>query len=114
MKNKIIIAFLLITISSKAQQIGSFSDTINFMSQDRILSCYVPTNYDTSINYRLMVCLHGLGDNSNNYRNGLINSLNWKTVFTNTIFICPDGGSDANKDFSTPPGDEEIIAKCID
>lgn len=114
MKNKIIIVFLLITISSKAQKTGSFSDTINFMSQDRILSCNVPTNYDTNLNYRLMVCLHGMGDNSNNYRNALINTLNWNTLFTNTIFICPDGGSDANKDFSTPSGDEEIIAKCID
>ena len=114
MKNKIFIALILISISSKAQQIGIFSDTINFMSQDRILSCYVPTNYDSTIKYQLMVCLHGMGDNSNNYRNALINSLNWKTLFTNTIFICPDGGSDANKDFSTPSGDEEIIAKCIE
>ncbi len=112
-KINFIIAFLIISLSSKAQQTGSFTDTIVFMSQDRILSCYVPTSYTPSTNYQLMVCLHGMGDNSNNYRNALINSLNWQSVFPNTIFICPDGGDDYASDFSDPTGDEEIIAECI-
>jgi poly(3-hydroxybutyrate) depolymerase len=98
---------------SNAQKTGSFTDTVLFNSKERILSCYVPPAYDSSIRCQLMVCLHGMGDNSNNYRNALISSLNWKTVFPGTIFICPSGGDDANGDFSTPPGDEEIIEKSI-
>ena len=36
------------------------------------------------------------------------------TVFKNTIFICPESGNNRVKDFSTPLGDEAIIARCID
>ena len=97
-----------------SQTTGSFSDKVSFNGQDRIISGYVPTNYDTTTTYQLMICLHGSGDNSNNYRNALINSLNWKSVFNKTIFICPDGGDDYYSDFSNPPGDEEIIQKTLD
>lgn len=110
------LAFSILAIISDlfSQTTGSFSDKVSLNGQDRIISGYVPTNYDTTFNYQLMICLHGSGDNSNNYRNTLINTLNWKTVFTNTIFICPDGGDDYYSDFSNPPGDEEIIGKAID
>lgn len=112
--------FLLLTIfcslficTSRAQQTGSFNATVNFMGQNRTLSCYVPTNYDSTVNYRLLIGLHGLGDNSINYRNVLINGRAWNNIFDSTIFIFPDGGSDVNKDFYAPAGDEEIIAECI-
>jgi poly(3-hydroxybutyrate) depolymerase len=113
MKQTLLLLALLAIFStrSQAQKTGSFTDTVLFNGGDRILSCYVPPAYDSTVKYQLMVCLHGMGDNSNNYRNALISSLNWKTVFPFTIFICPSGGSDANGDFSTPPGDEEIIKK---
>ncbi len=116
MKNLFLLltAIALFTFNSNAQITGSFTDEVLFNSQNRTLSCYVPLNYDSTANYQLMICLHGLGDNSNNYRNALINSLNWNTVFPNTIFICPDGGDDANSDFSTPVGDEAIIQKSIE
>jgi predicted esterase len=115
MKNKILLipAFIFCWAGSLAQTTGSFDTSITFMSQPRSLSLYVPTNYDPGNSYGLMICLHGLGDNGLNYRNGLINSLNWKSIFPNTIFIFPDGGSDNNKDFYTPAGDEQIISECI-
>lgn len=60
-----------------------------------------------------MVCLHGLGDNKQQYRNSLINTLKWPTLFPNTIFICPDGGDDKNKDFYQPAGDEAFILAAL-
>jgi predicted esterase len=107
-----ILLFLVFTLNTSAQT-KSFTATIPFASETRTLSGYVPENYDSTQHYQLMICLHGLGDNSNNYRNALINSLNWPALFPNTIFICPDGGSDANKDFYSPAGDQEIITASI-
>jgi len=97
-----------------AQTVGSFDTSVNFMGATRTLSCYVPNNYDSTINYQVVVGLHGLGDNGSNYRNVLINTLNWNTLFPNTIFIFPDGGDDPSKDFHVPAGDELIIQECID
>jgi pimeloyl-ACP methyl ester carboxylesterase len=96
-----------------AQQKGSFNNTVSFMSENRTLSCYVPPDYDSTQQYGLLICLHGLGDNSTNYRNALVNSLGWPSIFANTIIICPDGGEDANSDFYAPQGDQEIIQSCI-
>jgi predicted esterase len=105
--------FLFFAENVFSQETGSFNDTISFNSQDRIISFYVPANYNPDSSYNLMVCLHGLGDNSSNYRNALVNSLNWKTYMPNTIFACPDGGSDRGRDFYSPSGDEEIISATI-
>ncbi len=116
MKSKLTTAILLMMFSSLnifAQQKGSFNTTITFRNQSRMLSCFVPANYDSTQKYQLMICLHGSGDNSNNYRNALINSLNWPGIFANTIFICPDGGDDQVKDFYAPAGDERIIDSSI-
>ncbi len=99
--------------ASPGQQTGSFETTVSFLGQNRTLSCHVPANYDPSIEYRVIIGLHGLGDNSINYRNALINSLSWSGIFDSTIFIFPDGGNDQLKDFYDPAGDEAIIAECI-
>jgi predicted esterase len=79
----------------------------------RTISGFVPTGYDSTKSYALIIGLHGLGDNSTNYRNALVSSLNWASVFPNTIILCPDGGSDQGKDFYEPRGDEEIIDATI-
>lgn len=115
MKNAITCMLLLmtVTLSTSAQQKGSFNSNTTFNGNSRTLSYFVPQNYDTNQTYTLMVCLHGLGDNSNNYRDALINALSWPTVFPKTIFVCPDGGSDQNKDFYAPAGDEQIILASI-
>lgn len=98
---------------AKGQQTGSFDDQILFKGSQRTLSFYVPPDYDSTSQYRLIIGLHGLGDNSNNFRNALVNSLNWGTHFPNTIIVCPDGGSDRNSDFYSPSGDEEIIPRTL-
>jgi len=92
---------------------GSFDTTISFLGSTRKLSCFVPTNYTAANKYRLLVCLHGLGDNSANYRNSLISGLGWSTSFPNTIFICPEAAT-TTSDFYSPAGGEAIVQKCID
>jgi predicted esterase len=110
-----LLAIILLGLNSyaQAQRTGSFNTSIPFNNESRTLSCYVPADYDSTRQYQLLIGLHGLGDNSTNYRNALINFLNWSTHFPNTIFVFPDGGSDQNKDFHAPAGDENIILECI-
>jgi pimeloyl-ACP methyl ester carboxylesterase len=60
-----------------------------------------------------MICLHGLGDTCNNYRNALINGLGWGASMPNTIFICPEAAT-ASSDFYYPAGGELIIQKSIE
>ena len=116
MKSYYKLLFLLFFIfcysSARSQQTGSFNDTIQFMGENRVLSYYVPQDYNPDTKYKLLVGLHGLGDNSNRYRNDLINN-NFHTFLDSTIFVFPDAGSDVIKDFYSPQGDEEIIAEAI-
>lgn len=106
-------ALLFITVMTASAQTKSFNTTITFRSESRTLSCFVPENYDSTHAYQLMICLHGAGDNSTAYRNALITSFNWPALYPNTIFVCPDGGSDPNKDFYQPKDDQEIIAASL-
>ena len=110
----ILLGLCLAQTFATAQQTGSFDDNINFNSQPRALSNFVPTNYDPAQSYRLVIALHGAGDNSNNYRDALVNGLSFEAAFPNTILICPDGGTDPTKDFYTPAGDEGVIQAAID
>jgi predicted esterase len=111
------LAFVAVMLAGpvlNAQTTGSFNETITFMSASRTLSCYVPPSYNPAVPMKLMIGLHGLGDNSSNYRNALVNSLGFAAAVPNTILVCPDGGSDPNSDFYVPAGDEEIIQASID
>ncbi len=112
----VLLFFTLLGTSFTARAIvrtGSFDLTIKFMDTTRELSCYIPTSYNDSNKYRLMVCLHGLGDNSANYRNALIFSLQWQKYFPNTIFICPEASA-TTADFISLPGDESIVDSCME
>ncbi|MGB0176752.1 MAG: alpha/beta hydrolase-fold protein, partial [Owenweeksia sp.] len=100
---------LMISGQSIAQQTGSFNTQVTIMGESRTLACYVPANYDPNVSYRLMIGLHGLGHNGNAYRNNRISNSDWPSVFPNTIFVFPDGGTDPNSDFYAPAGDEVII-----
>lgn len=115
--NIILLAIAVIFMAFKpayCQETGSFDKIMQFNNEDRTVSFFVPTDYSPEMEYRLMVCLHGMGDNSNNYRNALINSLRWNSFINNTIFVCPDGGNDRNRDFYSPEGDEQFIMNTID
>ena len=113
---QVLIVFILILSSffTHAQQTGSFNTNIQFQGNQRELSFHVPSSYDSTKDYRLIVGLHGLGDNSKNFRNYLINNKNWHQHFSNTIIACPDGGDDRNSDFYTPDGDQQVIQRTID
>lgn len=115
MASRLIIAFFLfccLATSANAQQVGKFDTVVRFMDTTRKLSCYVPTDYDSTKSYRLLIGLHGLGDNATNYRNALVTSLNWATNFPNTIFIFPEAET-INADFYSPVGGESIVDTCI-
>lgn len=113
LKPALALSALLCSYGAFAQQTGSFNQDITFMSEQRRLSCYVPTNYNPATPAKLIIGLHGLGDNSTNYRNALVNSLGFAAAVPNTILICPDGGNDNISDFYTPAGDEAIIEESI-
>ncbi len=103
---------LLCQCGLSAQTTGNFEATLQFGGETRVLSGYVPTDYDSTLQYQVLIGLHGLGDLSNNYRNVLVNS-DWMDLFPQTILICPDGGNDAASNFNVPEGDEAIIDEVI-
>lgn len=105
---------IFFAVGMKAQETGYFEKYYDFAGENRTVSYYVPLNYDAENEYKLMICLHGMGDSSPNFRNALISGLKWHTFMHNTIFVCPDGGSDQSRDFFTPDGDEEIIRLALD
>ncbi len=109
----VLILFAAFQNSAKAQTTGSYDTTITFMGQARTFSFFVPNDYNPNHNYQLVVGLHGLGDNSTNYRNALISTLGWSNLFDSTIFIFPDGGTDQNSDFHMPAGDELVIPESV-
>lgn len=117
MKNKIYIALAMVlslcSIRAAAQHTGSYDTTVTFMSAPRAVSVYVPTTYNPATAYRLMVCLHGLGDTCSNYRNALMTSLGWAANIPNTIFVCPEAAN-RNADYFYPAGGEGIIQEAID
>jgi len=109
----IVLPGILLSHSASAQATGSFDSSITFMGAARTLSMYVPTTYSPATPYRLIVGLHGVGDNSVNYRNALIGPLAWASNIPNTIFVCPEAAT-INTDFYSPAGDEAIIQASID
>ncbi|MFY8019632.1 MAG: T9SS type A sorting domain-containing protein [Bacteroidia bacterium] len=112
---QLLLTFTLISLCASAllAQVGSFNKDLSFNGENRQVSFFVPNNYDSSQQYGLVVCLHGLGDNSSTYRNAIINSLKWNTIFTHSIFVFPDGGNDVNSDFYSPTGDELFLETAI-
>jgi pimeloyl-ACP methyl ester carboxylesterase len=112
-KNTLLAACLLVCSTSFSQKTGSFDTTITFLGKKRMLSVYVPANYAASKAVGLMICLHGLGDNSANHRNGLVNYLSFAKYNPNTIFVCPEADT-TTADFFYPAGGEAIIQKAID
>ncbi|MDC1068346.1 T9SS type A sorting domain-containing protein [Candidatus Kapabacteria bacterium] len=111
---KILLAFSISSIFIFSQQTGSFDTNILFNGEQRKISMYVPDDYDANTSYRLLVSLHGSGDNSTNLRDVLIGSAGWEGIFENTIFAFLDGGDDQARDFYAPVGDEQFIPTAID
>lgn len=109
----IVLSSMTVAVPAAGQTTGSINANISFNGAQRQVSLFVPANYSSGSPARLMICLHGLGDNSINYRNGLANSLGFPGLFPNTIFVCPDGGNDQARDFYTPAGDEAFIDTTI-
>lgn len=103
----------LFTAFASGQQTGSFNETITFAGQQRTLSVFVSASYDANVPARLVIGLHGSGDNSSNYRNALVDQLDFEAAMPNTILICPDGGDDLFRDFYAPIGDEAIVDEAI-
>lgn len=96
-----------------AQPTGSYDTSITFMGAPRALSVYAPSTYTSTTAYRLMICLHGLGDTASNYRNALVGTFDWDTHMPNTIFVCPEAYT-RNSDYYYPTGGEDVIQASID
>ncbi|MBI2269844.1 MAG: T9SS type A sorting domain-containing protein [Bacteroidetes bacterium] len=114
-RKKNLIALIVAAVLPFFSNAGNVEKSVTFMSQSRALSLYVPNSYSPTLKYKLIVSLHGAGDNSVNFRNAISPiSSNTGSPFYNCIIICPDGGSDPSKSFQTPAGDEEIIRVARD
>ncbi|MCB0735985.1 MAG: hypothetical protein KDC92_00635, partial [Bacteroidetes bacterium] len=113
MKKLLLLFLVLNTTTVFAQKTGYFEKSLSFNSESRTVSYYVPSNYNSSKQYHLIVGLHGIGDNSAHYVD-LLTEKGYQNLFEYTIIICPDGGDDYFGDFYTPAGDEHFIDTCIE
>jgi poly(3-hydroxybutyrate) depolymerase len=93
------------TIPAKGQTTGSFSKTITFNSQTRYLYYYVPTTYNSSSQYKLVVGLHGCGGTGSGFRD----EIKFLSDSINSIVVCPYGLS-ANSGFMGGSEIQFIIA----
>ena len=113
---KICLAILLIifaTNSGFASRVGVYDDSIQFNGKYRSISFIVPENYDSTKSYPLVLALHGNGDWGARYNLRLKYELKWDELLPNTIFVCPDSGEEARKDFYIPAGNEAIIDAAL-
>ena len=76
-----------------AQTTGQFSTTVSWSnddgSQTRDLEVFVPTNYNPSNTYSLVIAFHGLGDNPANF---MYKAKSFAS-FGNVIVACPSEGT---------------------
>ena len=103
--------FILLTPIAKGQSVSK-DTTIIFSGENRDISIYIPSDYSSSTPAKLLIGLHGSGDNCKNYISAL-KYLFPESSMPNTVIICPDGGNDLSRDFYTPVGDEVIIDTMI-
>jgi pimeloyl-ACP methyl ester carboxylesterase len=86
-------------VSAYGQTTGQFSSTVTWMNNDgeqtRNIEVYVPTDYDQSIEYGLVIGFHGLGDTPSNYMNSTNSVKNFATdpYFEDLIIVCPHEGT---------------------
>jgi len=85
MRHLIILLFsVLIFLNSNAQ---STSNSFNFDGVNRNFITYVPSSYDPLLPVPLVLCLHGLGDNMNNF-SGI--GMNYVADTANFIVVTPE------------------------
>ncbi len=108
------IIFILFGVNLNAQQTGSFQTTIIHNGTSRILEYAVPTNYDSSIEYPLVVGLHGCVGGANpaaNFRDDLA----FLVDSIQAIVVCPNGplgGGNLGATMDDP--EHSIILAAID
>lgn len=105
-----ILALLFCNDSLIAQTTGSFNVDVNLASGKKVIAFYVPSDYDSSKQYNLMICLHGSGQPAVDFRDILCPY--WETFIKNTIFACPEGAG-PSLDFYYGKGSETIIDSAI-
>jgi hypothetical protein len=88
-KNLYILMFILLTTGSALKASVKIDTSIVFKGTSHNLSICIPSKYDTTISYPLVVGIHFCGGNSKSYRDGLspiADSLNM-------VIACPDNFS---------------------
>lgn len=90
MKHLLFIISLVLTCQLSAQTTGSFTEsiTVNFTIHE--LEYYVPSSYDSSISYPLIVAIHGCGGNATDYRDSFISLADTRDA----ILVCPNNFGD--------------------
>ena len=104
----IVIVSIFFVQTAKSQNDTTFNTQILFNGEYRTLSVHIPKLTNGAEKYKLFIWLHGLGDNSTNFLNVIVQS-GIMNFLENTIIAAPDGGNDPNSDFYSPIGDEEFI-----
>ena len=114
-KITLLLSFLSFSLMVQAQTTGTFTKSISWTNasgaQTRSTRVYVPSTYNSANSYKLIIGLHGLGDNPNNY-------MMWMSLFANdpffgnVIIACPSEGS-VNTSWFVSAEDFDIVSGII-
>ena len=113
MKNLIFFSVFLFFLKANAQQTGLSSVPVNFSTsgypnQSRNIFFYVPSTYNASQKYKVLICLHGQGDDPGSYLTAF-SALTTSTIFgPYLILLSPDEGT-SHSGFCDPPGEDDGI-----
>ena len=99
--------FAMISNSFAKQKTGLITDSVTVAGKSRTFIYYVPSTYDSTKKYDVMVCLHGLGDKIANYSTNT--ATEFEKTFQNTIFIYAETVPKYN-DYYYPIGAIDIIS----
>lgn len=94
MKQIIILLLCLLPVSLWAQQTGNFDRSIVFMGSTRLVSVYVPENYDPEKQYPLYLGLHGFNQSTQAIRDALHPIAQSREA----IIVCPSGNGNRHDD----------------
>lgn len=115
MQNKLLVLFLLLfQTASYSSQTGKFEVELDHLGSKRKVSLFVPTVYDSSKLYDVMVMLHGAQGNPEVLTQTVADNVVHNDVLAHYIYIAPDGGDDPSKNFHVPLDDITIIDRCIE
>jgi predicted esterase len=109
--------FLFLVGAAFAQQTGLWSESVAFSTasypgQTRTFVYRVPASYSAANKYKVVIALHGQGDNSTSFLTTMWQVFGQTAVFGNVILMAPSEGTNLSG-FTEPVGEDTGILEAL-